>query len=154
MGDAPIMKLLLDTNILIDYHLRRQPFFNDLAKLIIAGAFGDVELWTSAKSYTDVFYVAGKFVDRKALQEAFLKSFELFNVCSIDFDDLSRAAGLSWSDFEDCLISVAAEKIKADFIITRNTVGFKESNIPACSTSEILQLLETERGLRYESVAL
>ena len=146
------MKLLLDTNVLIGYYLRRQPYFGSVSKLLMARIFNDVQLWSSAKSYTDIFYVASRHVDPQKLQRAFLKSFELIDVCSIDSDDIKHSAELDWGDFEDCLISVAAEKVKADAIVTRDPKGFEKASMSVFSPDQVLDMLEKERGLSYCAV--
>ena len=51
------MKLFLDTNVLIDLYQQRHPFYEDVKKLQVMEEFGDAELWASAKSFTDIFYV-------------------------------------------------------------------------------------------------
>lgn len=97
MEGQQIMKLFLDTNVLIDYYGRRQPFFSDASKLFVAQAFGDVELWASAKSFTDVFYVIGRQVGESRLQSMFASSFKYLRVCGVDGVDLSDAATRSWT---------------------------------------------------------
>ncbi|KIR03978.1 hypothetical protein P261_02793 [Lachnospiraceae bacterium TWA4] len=52
--------------------------------------------------------------------------------------DLSKAATLKWTDFEDAVQSVLAEKIKADFIVTRNIRDFKKSKVMALTPSECI----------------
>ena len=146
------MKLLLDTNVLIGYYLRRQPYFGSVSKLLMARIFNDVQLWSSAKSYTDVFYVASKYVDPQMLQQAFLKSFELIDVCSIDSDDIKRSAELNWADFEDCLILVAAEKVKVDAIVTRDPKGFEGASMMVLLPDQVLAMLENEYGVSYGDV--
>ncbi len=148
------MKLLLDTNILIDYYLRRMPHWNDVSRIVAAGFFGDVQIWASAKSYTDVFYVAGKLVDSAELQKAFSKSFELIELCSIDSEDVQHAAQLAWPDFEDCLVNIAAEKVKADAIVTRDATGFERSSVKAMHPAEVLEILASEHGLSYDLLAV
>lgn len=51
------MKLLLDTNILLDCMMDRQPFAADARKLLILGALGEVDLWMSPSQFTDAFYL-------------------------------------------------------------------------------------------------
>lgn len=138
------MRLLLDTNLLIDYFARREPFFDAWITLRCAQSFNDVELWASAKSFTDVFYVVSKACAPEAVQAAFLESLSFLHVCSIDGADVAEAAKQSWPDFEDCLIAVAAEKIGADFILTRDKRGFARAKTPSATPAEFFSwLLET-----------
>ena len=55
-----------------------------------------------------------------------------------------------WEDFEDCLIWRAAKKIKADYIVTRNTADFVRSDIPVLTPAKFFSTIETEQNLVYE----
>ena len=59
----------------------------------------------------------------------------------INESDLINAANLCWEDYEDAIQSVTAERIKADFIITRNVRDFKSSKITALTPAEYLTRL-------------
>ena len=54
------MKLLIDTNVLLDIFLCREQFVADAKKLFIMKQFRDAELWIAAQSYTDLNYVGAK----------------------------------------------------------------------------------------------
>ena len=44
--------------------------------------------------------------------------------------DALRAARLEWKDYEDCLVAICADKVKADYLITRDIKGFARSPVP------------------------
>ncbi|MBQ1841211.1 MAG: PIN domain-containing protein, partial [Atopobiaceae bacterium] len=67
------MKLLVDTNVLIDGYLKRSPFYEDWKEIRLIQMMGDIELWASAKSFTDVHYVASRYLDSRRIQRAFLE---------------------------------------------------------------------------------
>ena len=148
------MKLLLDTNVLIDYYARRAPYFEDCVRLRVMQAFGDAELWVPAKSFTDAFYVLQKFIDPKLIQEAFVESSSFFKICSVGADDVLRATTLSWQDFEDCLIDICAQKVKADYILTRDAVGFEQAKTPCMHPKDFLALIAEDKHMTYAEVAL
>ena len=99
-----------------------------------------------------IINVASKYVDPQMLQQAFLKSFELIDVCSIDSDDIKRSAELNWADFGDCLISIAAEKVKADAIVTRDPKGFEGASMAVLSPDQVLAMLENKYGVSYDGI--
>lgn len=138
------MKLLVDTNVLIDGYLKRDPFYEDWREIRLIQMMGDIELWASAKSFTDVHYVASRYLDSRRIQRAFLESFSYLHVCSIDGNDVRRAAEAQWRDFEDCLVYQAAQKTKADYILTRNKQDFEEDRIPAITPEELLARFHEE----------
>ena len=85
--------------MLIDYFGRREPFFEACNALRVAEWFGEFELWASAKSFTDVFYVLSRRVPSKDIQRAFCASASFLHVVSFDGNDIVRAAQEGWEDF-------------------------------------------------------
>ena len=148
------MKLLLDTNILIDYYTRRQPFFDGTVKLRFAALFGDVELWTSIQSFPDVEYILRKIIPVEELRSMMQRSMEFFKVASPTASDLSDAFNSCWPDLEDFLIARCAERVKADRIITRDAKGFTGASIPAQTPEEFFAWLEEEHGIVYDEIDL
>jgi len=146
------MRLLLDTNILIDYFGERRRFYMDAVKLRIAASFDDVELWGTANSFTDVFYILHKDHDSKSIQKLFLSNRDTLNICSITSADIYDAAEEKWLDFEDCLLHICARKLKADYIITRDREGFARSTIPCLDPLEFFVVFEEKTGITYEEV--
>lgn len=98
------MRILLDTNVLIDMYARRQPFEKDAARLVIMSVLGDAELWATSNSFTDVFFVLRKTFNSREVQDMIERSLEWINVCSVNSDDIKRALSCRWSDFEDCIV--------------------------------------------------
>lgn len=148
------MNLLLDTNVLIDYLGRKEPFFPSAQKVVIAGFFGDAQLWTPAQSVVDAFYVLSRYVDSTRLQAAILKAFTAITPVDLTGASLERAARLGWDDLEDCLIALAAEKVGADYLVTRDTKGFARSTVPAVTPDMWLNIMREELGLDYDEIRL
>ena len=144
------MKLLIDTNVLLDVFLCREQFVADAKKLFIMKQFRDAELWIAAQSYTDFYYVGAKAHGSARMQEILKEVFPLLNVCSIDGADISNALSERWEDFEDCLIWRTAKKIKADYIVTRNVADFTRSDIPALTPAMFFSTMEAEQNLVYK----
>jgi len=146
------MKAILDTNVLIDYFFRREPNYKDAFRLRIMQEFGDVELWASVQSFSDISYILRNEEDAGKLQEAFLASMSFLHVCSIDQGDLTSACQEKWTDLEDCLIEQCSRKLKAEFILTRDTDGFTRSSATVLSPSEFFALVCEKYGLTYDAI--
>ena len=147
------MRLFLDTNVLIDLYQERHPYYEDVKKLQIMEEFGDAELWASAKSFTDIYYIMRKECVGADILRGFDASFEFLRICSIDGEDVKSAGeGSNGVDFEDCVIEMAARKVKADFLLTRDAAGFAQSKIPVKRPEAFLDWVERERGLSYGDV--
>ena len=145
------MNLLLDTNVLIDYLGRKEPFFLSAQKVVIAGFFGDARLWVPSQSVVDAFYVLSRYVDSARLQAAILKALTVIEPVDLTGASLERAARLGW---DDCLIALAAERVGADYLITRDAKGFARSTVPAVSPDAWLNVMREEHSLDYGEVQL
>jgi predicted nucleic acid-binding protein len=148
------MDLLLDTNVMIDYFAAREPYYEQMKQLKAMAYFGEVKLWGSSNSFTDVFYVMNKANDTKTVQKAFLASKDYLSICSVNGEDVYQTCEQGWADFEDCLVAVCADKIKADFIITRDISGFKLSKIPSLTPGDFLEMIREKRGISYAELPL
>ena len=146
------MRAFLDTNVLIDLLTERPPEGVEAVKLLAMQELGDVELWASAKSFTHMFYVMRKENPSEVVQQAFIDSLEYLQVCELGCEDIRAAAERKWTDFEDCLIDVCAEKIRADVLLTRDKDGFKQSRLKTASPKQMFLWLEEEMRLTYEVI--
>ncbi len=145
------MRVLIDTNVLLDYFGRRMPFFSAWEKLRAMEAFGDAELWAAPQSFADVFYILNKKVNAADLQDAFVESLDFINVCNVGKAEVAEACTRSWDDYEDCLIALSAENIDAAYLLTRDRNGFQHSKVPALSPNEFFAMLESDHGLVYDT---
>lgn len=148
------MNLLLDTNVYIDYLGRKDPFFTAAQKIMMAGFFRDAQLWLPAQSVTDSFYVLSKYVDAQNLQKAILESLNVVRLVSLTSEDVLNALKRSWPDLEDCLISVSAEKVKADYLITRDEKHLEKSSIAAVQPTEMVRIFKDDMRLDYEEILI
>lgn len=146
------MNLLLDTNVLIDYVGSREPFFDDAKKILAAGFFNYAKLWVSAQSIKDAYYVLSNYADQKHVQRALRRTLDVVAPVSLSAKDAVRGLYLEWDDYEDCLISLCAVAVKADFIITRDEKGFARSPIPVLAPDSWLELMKDEHNLEYNLV--
>ncbi|MDO4183518.1 MAG: PIN domain-containing protein [Coriobacteriia bacterium] len=145
------MRVLLDTNIVYDL-LCARPFDQEgLMQLRVMHAFSDVELWVSAKSYADLFYLIRKELGSAAAQDLLEETLSWLKVCSVDGEDVAAAFAARWQDFEDCLINRCAEKTGADYLITRDANGFKKAGMPVGGASEFMQFVFDTTGVTYDT---
>ena len=148
------MKLLIDTNVLIDYLGRKEPFFAAAQKVVIAGLFGDAQLWVPAQSAVDAFYVLSRYVNSAELQRAIAKALTVVKPVSLTGEDIERVTRLEWDDMEDGLVAHAAEKVGADYLLTRDAKGFARSSVPVVSPDEWLAIMQRDYHLVYDEVLL
>jgi len=134
------MKVLIDTNIIIDILEKREPFFQDSYKIIQLGLEGKLDAFFSAGAVTDVYYIISRSLrDANKAREKIFALVSLVNICNTTSDDIKSALTLFVSDFEDAVAAAVAKREKIDFIITRNEEDFINSPIPAISPANYLQ---------------
>ena len=143
------MRALLDTNIVYDILCKRPYDEAGLLQMKVMQAFGDVELWVSAKSYTNLFYLIRRELGTEETQDVLEATLGWLSVCSIEEADIAAALQSRWRDFEDCLVNVCAEKVKADYLVTRDSSGFNGSRIPHGSASEFMEFVFEKTNVRY-----
>ena len=148
------MNVLLDTNVLIDYVGKRPPHYDEAEKVMAAGYFGDAKLWVSAQSLKDAYYVLSGYADQLRVQKALRRSLDVITLAPLTARDAERGLYLEWDDYEDCLIGLCAESVKADYIITRDKKGFARSSIPPLSPSDWLSLMKEDYHLEYDALEL
>ena len=133
------MKMMCDTNIIIDVLLEREPFIEDSYKILKLCEEHKIDGFVSASSVTDIFYLVRKHTHSTELAyKAVGKLLEIVKVCSVANNDVLIAFQKKAKDFENCLIATCAKSIHCDCIATRNKRDFEGFGIPAFTPSEIL----------------
>ena len=131
------MNLLIDTNVILDILLQREPYYKDAAKINALSENGYVCGYISASAVTDIFYVAKKELKNKDLAIKLLKDIlKTIHIASVTETNIYEALDLQWDDFEDSVQYVIGQSISADYIITRNPKDFSNSDIKVMSPEE------------------
>lgn len=136
------MKFFLDTNVVIDYLAKRQPFAEDANRMITLCCQRGDELCMSALSFTTVYYVLKKQYGHKQLLVLLSELNNLFTVCAVDGQIMQQALISEFTDFEDAVQCYTASACNASVIVTRNVKDFSHSPFLAKTPAEILELLQ------------
>lgn len=136
-----VSKILIDTNVLLDYLLEREPFFEDAKKVILSCTEGNTKGCIAAHSISNMFFILRKDYTVKERREILLNICTIFDVEGIDRAKLlSGLANEEFSDFEDCLQMECAKSYGAEYVVTRNVLDYSMSDIKAILPSEYLEL--------------
>jgi predicted nucleic acid-binding protein len=132
------MRLLIDANIILDV-LQNRVGFAEASSMIWRLCETDKATgYVSTLTFANLVYVMRKELDSEKIGEVFQKLNLIFEFADFSSTDLAKAAELNWKDFEDAVQSVTAERIHADYIITRNVRDFANSRVMAFAPSELL----------------
>lgn len=137
-----MMKILLDTNIVLDVLADRAPFAEEAATIFKLCETRQVEGVIYALTIPNLVYVMRKELERDQITGVLQKLTAIFEVADMRAEDLRKAAALPIPDFEDALQSVCAQRIKADYIVTRNIKDFLQSKVMAVKPSELLERIQ------------
>ena len=134
-------KILIDTNVLLDYLLEREPFFDDAKEVILSCTDGNVKGCIAAHSISNMFFILRKDYNAKERREVLLNLCKIFDVEGIDKAKLISGLGNDdFSDFEDCLQMECAKAYGAQYIVTRNVADYTSSEIKAIMPKDYLAL--------------
>lgn len=133
------MKLMIDTNVILDVLLKREPFFTDSYRAIKLCNKKHTPCF-SASSATDIFYLLRKALGAEKARKVLGDLLHLLNCVDTMHGDITNALLSDVSDFEDAVVDSVAVRIKAKMIITRNVKDFKDSKIPAVTPADFIAL--------------
>ncbi len=132
------MRVLFDTNVLLDALLAREPFVVDAAFLFSAVESGQIEGFMSATTVTDVHYLVGRQTKSAEIAiTAVTRLLALMEICAVDRKVLEQSLLLGLSDFEDAVQVSCAIQAGLDAIVTRDVVGFTGAPISVLSPGEL-----------------
>ena len=135
------MKLLIDANILLDVLQNRENFVRASSMVWKLCETEQAKGYISALTFANLVYIMCKEMDAQRIEEVLHMLSLIFEFAELNDSDLFRAAALQWPDFEDAVQSVTAERIHADYIITRNVRDFSRSKVIAFTPDELLARL-------------
>lgn len=131
------MKVLIDTNVIMDVLVGREPFLQMSRFVVRLCDEGVIEGYLAAHSITNLFYMLRKYYDADECHDIVLNLFDIFTVVGIDESNLMAALkNKSFHDFEDCLQVECGKEVKADYIITRDLKDFTHSDIECLTPAE------------------
>ena len=132
------MKVLIDTNIILDVLCKRPAFYEDSAKIFKLCEVKKISGVISALSILNIMYILRKELDADKTREILDSLMLIFSVVDLKADDLKKAADMRFKDYEDAIQSACATRIKANYIVTRNIKDFSESKVTAIKPAELL----------------
>ncbi len=137
-----VLRVLLDTNIVLDWLLDRAPWADEAAPLWQARDIGHVIAYLPASALTDIFYIARRQVGAAAALAGVDRCLAL-EIVPVEKTTVLRARTLLGSDFEDNVGMACAEAARLDFIITRDPNDFRHSPVTAIAPPDLRTYLPT-----------
>lgn len=132
-------RIFIDTNILLDLLLERQPWVNQASVLFSMADRKDIKLLCCSLSFSTAIYLMERLkYERKEIIKKLAIVKSLCSVTTVDESVIDRVLQSDFLDLEDSLQYYSALSAKADVIVTRNKKDYVLSNIPVLTPSEFL----------------
>ncbi|MCL1475901.1 type II toxin-antitoxin system VapC family toxin [Argonema antarcticum] len=135
------MKLLLDTNISIDFALERQPFYSESEQVFLFAQQRQIEGYVSASTFGDLYYIIRKNKGRDWTLTFLNRLATICQVATVDQSVISMALTANFRDFEDAIQYSTAMVNQLDAIVTRNPADFPVSTPRIMSPAQLIQEL-------------
>ena len=135
------MKVLLDTNILVDLVQRREPNVAESTALLRACGKNGIEMVIAWHTISNIWYISRKSSGREWSLKALPLLLKNVTVPRGGTPEIRRAIEFGFSDFEDAMQAAIAEFAKVDYIATRNVGDFATSPVAAMTPSDLLALI-------------
>lgn len=148
------MSLLLDTNVILDVWLRREPFFHDSARVMALVEQGLVQGSLCATTLTTLFYLGQRVLGADMARVHIGSLLKLFSVAPVNRAVLTDALMTRFADFEDAVLHEAARHARCDAIITRNPDDFSRATLKIHTPAQYFQMHHMsvhEKAARYDA---
>ena len=135
------MRLLLDTNVILDILLERADFYNDALDMMEKAISKGDHLYLSSSVATDIYYIVRR--NRKSKERALqcIKAISsILTFAEVNESTILSATLSKIDDYEDAVVDMVAKSVNADFIVTRNVKHFKYSKNKAITPKDYCQL--------------
>lgn len=139
------MKLLIDTNIILDVLLKREQFCTQAIEVLNLSDRDDVEEYVSASAFTDIYYIAYRTIKDKEKVKTLLKNLlAVVRIAAVSEQEIKYALNSEWTDFEDSVQHAVAVNERMDGIVTRNAADYNDAKISVWSPEQVLKVVKEQ----------
>ena len=139
-------RIFVDTDIIIDFLIDRQPHAVSSSKIFDLCENEIVEIYTSSLCLNNVHYIIKKVIGDAKARVIISELLELIEVLGVTKVDILNALKSDFKDFEDAIQhSVAVNENNIKSIITRNTKDYKRSKISVFSPNAFIIMIKNEQ---------
>lgn len=140
------MKVLFDTNIIIDALTDRTKGFNYSQKLLLMAADKVIDGYISGKQITDIYYILRKYLDEEKRRKTIRTLSEVFTILPLIPSYITYCVNSSINDYEDAILDETAKVNVIPFIVTNNSKDFINSKVGIISPEKLLTLVQATKS--------
>lgn len=131
-------RILLDTDVVLDLLLARQPHYRATMRLFALVQEGRLNGHVSSLAFSNLHYLLRRAASGPEAVQALRKLRLLVGVVPVDARVIDLALASSFSDFEDAIQYFAALEAGLEVIVTRNQRDYRGSKLPILNAEECL----------------
>jgi len=135
------MRVLFDTNVVLDVLLSRAPHAAPAIELLDHVARKELDALLGATSVTTIYYLAEKAAGTSRARRHVSDLLDLFDIAAVTRLVLSDAMSLNFADYEDAVLHEAACQAGATAIVTRNPRDFAGAKLSVYQPAELLKMV-------------
>lgn len=135
------MKILLDTNVVLDLLLDRVPFAEPAAQIFSFVEKSEVEAVLCATTITTIDYLLSRSLSRSETKQSLIHLLELFEIAPVNRSVIEEALHSRMVDYEDAVLAFSANLAGVSLVVTRNTRDFRDSPVKAVDPLEFISSL-------------
>ena len=144
------MKVLFDTNVIMDLLLARTPH-----DIYAKDLFGHVEKeqiqgFLCATTVTTIHYLATKKMGTQPAVESIRSLLTFFDVATVNRAVIEAALATNFKDFEDAVLHESARLRQVDAIVTRNTKDFTQASLRIFTPIELVTILQIQNNAKTD----
>jgi predicted nucleic acid-binding protein len=133
------VKVLIDTNILVDVALDRDPFFTQSEQIVRLAELKQIEGYISASTFNDLYYVIRKAKGKDWTLQFLQRMAMICQIAPVDQVVIAMALTANFKDFEDAIQYSTAVMSQLDAIVTRNPQDFAEAALRILTPDLLIQ---------------
>ncbi|MDE6603061.1 MAG: PIN domain-containing protein [Lachnospiraceae bacterium] len=136
------MKVLIDTNVIIDALTSREPWNKSAEAIFIMAANHIMDMYITASSATNIYYLVRKYLhSADQAKQVMEKLYSLVGILTVSGAECIDALASSISDYEDAVVERVSVKADMDYIITRNVKDYHQGMVKAVSPDDFIVLM-------------
>ena len=132
------MKVIVDTNVILDVLLGREPFLKPAVDVFCLVEESRIDAFLCATTITTIDYLLLQALPASKARDALRKLISLFEIATVNRPVIERALGSKIQDFEDAVLHEAGQMAGADSVVTRNTKDFIGAALKIFEPNEFL----------------
>ncbi len=137
------MKVLIDTNVIIDALTSREPWNESAETIFIMTANHMMDMYITASSATDIYYLVRKHMhNADQTKQIMEKLYSLIGILTVSGAECIDALASSVSDYEDAVVERVSVRADMDYIITRNVKDYQQGMVKAISPDDFIVLMK------------